>query len=126
MSATQTRALAVEPFIRWTAAIVFVLFGAAKFFDHEAELAAFRDYGLPAPEVFVLAVGVLEVAGGALLVLDRVVRLAALALAANMAGAIVVSGIAEGELLSLTLAPALLLATLFVLWARVKATRPPA
>ena len=126
MPAIDTRALAAEPFIRWAAAIVFVLFGAAKFFDHEAELAAFRDYAVPAPEVFVLAVGVLEVAGGVLLAVGRLVAPAALALAANMAGAIVVSGIAEGELLSLTLAPALLLAMLFVLWARVKATRPPA
>jgi uncharacterized membrane protein YphA (DoxX/SURF4 family) len=43
--------------------------------------------------------------------------LAALALAGNMLGAIVVSGIGEGEVLpSLTLAPVLLAAMLFLLW----------
>jgi uncharacterized membrane protein YphA (DoxX/SURF4 family) len=44
-------------------------------------------------------------------------RLAALALAADMIGAIVVSGIGEGEVLpSLTLALAMLAAMVYLLW----------
>ena len=45
------------------------------------------------------------------------VALAALVLAGDMVGAIIVSGIAKGEIVSLTLAPAELAAMLIVLWA---------
>ena len=44
-------------------------------------------------------------------------RLAALVLAGDMVGAIAVSGIKEGEPISLTLAPALLMVRIVVLWA---------
>jgi putative oxidoreductase len=90
--------------------VVFIVFGIGKFTAHESELASFRSYGLPFPEAFVYAIGVLEVAGGALLVLGLLTRLTALALAGDMVGAIVVSGLAKGEIVSLTLAPALLVA----------------
>jgi uncharacterized membrane protein YphA (DoxX/SURF4 family) len=102
--------------IRWSAAAVFVAFGAGKFINHASELASFRHYALPAPEVFVYLIGVLEVVGGLLLASGRLVRLAALALAADMVGAIVVSGIGRGEYISLTLAPPLLLAMIFLIW----------
>ena len=96
--------------IRLISGVVFVVFGAGKFVNHSSELASFRGYGLPAPEVFVIVIGVIELVGGALLITNRFVKPAALVLAADMVGAIVVSGIAKGELISLTLAPALLLA----------------
>jgi uncharacterized membrane protein YphA (DoxX/SURF4 family) len=102
--------------IRWSAAAVFVAFGAGKFINHASELASFRHYALPAPDVFVYLIGVLEISGGLLLASGRLVRLAALALAADMVGAIVVSGIGRGEDISLTLAPALLLAMIFLVW----------
>lgn len=86
-----------------------MVFGAGKFVNHSSELASFRSYDLPAPEVFVIVIGVIELVGGALLIMDRFVRPAALVLALDMIGAIVVSGIAKGEPISLTLAPALLL-----------------
>jgi putative oxidoreductase len=90
------------------AGVVFLAFGIGKFTSHASELASFKSYGLPFPEVFVYAIGVLEVVGGALLVLGVLTRLVALALAGDMVGAIAVSGIAKGEIISLTLAPALL------------------
>jgi putative oxidoreductase len=93
---------------RWAAGIIFLVFGVAKFSDHAAELASFRHYPLPAPEVFVYLAGVIEIGGGLLLIVGLLTRLAALALAADMVGAIVVSGLARGELISLTLAPLLL------------------
>ena len=96
--------------VRLISGAVFVVFGAGKFVNHSSELASFRHYGLPAPEVFVIAIGVIELVGGGLLIANRLVKPAALVLAADMVGAIVVSGIAKGELISLTLAPALLLA----------------
>lgn len=100
--------------IRWAAAIVFVIFGAGKFANHASELASFRLYGLPAPDAFTDVIGALEIVGGLLLAGGLRVRAAAVALAADMVGAIVVSGIGHGETISLTLAPALLAAMVFV------------
>ena len=94
---------------------VFVVFGAGKFVNHSSELASFRTYGVPAPELFVVAVGVIELVGGGLLIANRYVRPAALVLAADMVGAIIVSGIARGEIVSLTVAPAELLAMVALL-----------
>jgi putative oxidoreductase len=103
--------------VRWASGAVFVLFGIGKFSDHGHEVESFESYGLPSPDAFVYLIGVLEIGGGLLLFAGLATRLVALALAGNMAGAIVVSGIGEGEVLpSLTLAPALLLAMLFLIW----------
>lgn len=107
--------------IRLIAGLTFIAFGIGKFVAYDDELAAFERYGLPFPEAMVYAVGVVEIVGGALLVAGRLLRPAALVLAANMLGAIAVSGIGEGEAISLTLAPALLLAMLALL--RIDAQR---
>jgi putative oxidoreductase len=113
----RTAAARWAPPIRWASGAIFLVFGIGKFSEHVHEVDSFESYGLPSPDVFVYAIGVLEVAGGALLIAGLLTRLAALALAGNMLGAIVVSGIGEGEVLpSLTLAPALLVAMLFLLW----------
>ena len=96
--------------------LVFVVFGFGKFVNHSSEVDSFRDYGLPSPDAFVYAIGVVEVVGGVLLVLGLLTRLAALVLAGDMVGAIVASGINKGEPISLTLAPAELLACLYLLW----------
>jgi putative oxidoreductase len=95
---------------------VFVAFGAGKFVNHASELASFRAYGLPAPDAFVIAIGVIELFGGLLLIAGVLTRPAALVLAGDMVGAIVVSGIAKGEVISLTVAPAELVAMLTLLW----------
>lgn len=102
--------------LRLLAGGVFVVFGIGKFVDHATELASFEAYGLPAPEAFVVIVGLIEIFGGALLLAGVLTRPVALVLAGNMIGAIVVSGIAKGELVSLTLAPAELVAMLVLLW----------
>ena len=94
--------------------VIFLIFGAAKFLNHGAEVDSFETYGLPSPDAFVYAIGTIEVVGGALLVLGMGTRLVALVLAGDMVGAIVVSGIGEGELISLTLAPTLLIAMLYL------------
>jgi putative oxidoreductase len=101
--------------LRLLAGGVFVVFGIGKFTDHGSELASFRAYGLPAPDVFLVIVGLIELFGGLLLIAGVLTRPAALVLAGNMVGAIVVSGIAKGELISLTLAPAELVAMLVLL-----------
>jgi putative oxidoreductase len=95
---------------------VFIAFGAGKFVNHGSELASFKTYGLPAPEAFVLVIGVIELIGGLLLIAGVLTRPAALVLAGDMIGAIIVSGIAKGEVISLMLAPAELVAMLVLLW----------
>lgn len=101
--------------VRFTSAVVFVIFGVGKFANHASELASFEAYALPAPDIFVYGVGVVEIAGGVLLVFGPFVRLAALVLAGDMVGAIVVSGIARGETVSLTVAPLLLVAMVLLM-----------
>lgn len=101
--------------VRLLAGGVFVVFGIGKFVNHATELASFKSYGLPAPGAFVVFVGLIELFGGALLIAGVLTRPAALVLAGNMVGAIIVSGIAKGELISLTLAPAELVAMLVLL-----------
>ena len=95
---------------------VFVVFGIGKFVNHPSELASFKTYGLPAPAAFVVVIGLIELVGGLLLMTGVLTRPAALVLAGDMIGAIVISGIANGELISLTLAPVELVAMLVLLW----------
>jgi putative oxidoreductase len=102
---------------RVAAGVVFVVFGIGKFTHHATEVDSFRTYGLPSPDAFVYAIGVLEVAGGLMLIAGLLTRLAALALAGDMVGAIVVSGIGEGEAVSFTVAPAELVTMLVLVWA---------
>lgn len=90
--------------------------GLVKFVFNGWELDAFRRFGLPLPQAFVIAAGVIEVGGGVLLLVRRFVRPTAAVLAATMAVATVVSGVIAGDVIpSLTLAPALLVAMIFLL-----------
>src|SRR4051812_34812613 len=112
--------------VRVASGLVFLVFGIGKFVNHADETASFDLYGLPYPGTFATLIGVLEVAGGVALIAGVLLPLVALALAGDMAGAIVVSGIAHGELISLTLAPALLVAMLALLRSEVAPPPEPA
>jgi uncharacterized membrane protein YphA (DoxX/SURF4 family) len=102
------------------AGIIFIPAGLVKFVFHSWELHAFRSFGLPWPSALELAAGVLEVAGGVLLVLRRATVPTAVVLAVTMAVAITASGIGHGDVIpSLTLAPVLLAMLLYVLAAAV-------
>jgi uncharacterized membrane protein YphA (DoxX/SURF4 family) len=96
--------------------VVFIPAGLVKFAFHHWELHAFEEFGLPWPFALELLAGVLETVGGVLLIARRhVVPISAL-LCATMLVAIGASGVGHGDVIpSLTLAPALLLALLFVL-----------
>ena len=63
------------------------------------------------------AIGVIEVIGGLLLLLGLATRPTALVMAGDMVGAIALSGIKEAETIGYTLAPALLVVMLLLLWA---------
>jgi uncharacterized membrane protein YphA (DoxX/SURF4 family) len=96
--------------------VIFIPAGLVKFAFHHWELHAFEEFGLPWPFALELLAGVLETVGGVLLVArQHVVPISAL-LCATMLVAIGASGIGHGDVIpSLTLAPALLLALLFLL-----------
>ena len=96
--------------------VIFFFAGLVKFVFHHWELHAFESFGLPFPSALEILAGVLETLGGVLLVLRRWVVPTALALSATMIVAIISSGIGHGDVIpSLTLAPALLLAMLYLL-----------
>jgi len=94
---------------------VFVIAGLPKFVAFDWELDAFRRFGLPVPQAWVIAAGLMEIIGGILLLTHRRVREASSLLAITMAIAVYSSGILEGDVIpSLTLAPVLLAATTFL------------
>jgi putative oxidoreductase len=101
--------------LRWASGAVFLAFGAGKFVNHTSEASSFHTYGLPWPDAFTDAIGGLELIGGVLLVVGLATRAVAVLLAGDMLGAIIVSGILRDETVSLTLAPALLLAMIALL-----------
>ncbi len=96
--------------------VIFVFAGLVKFVFHGWELHAFRSFGLPWPSALEILAGVLEVAGGVLLIMRRLLTPVAAALGATMVVAIGASGIGHGDVIpSLTLAPVLLVAMGFLL-----------
>jgi putative oxidoreductase len=102
---------------RVVAGAIYAAFGVAKFVNHASEAASFRFYGLPSPDAFTYAVGAVETVGGVLLLLGLLVRPAALVLAGNMVGVLVVAAPKEHTAINLGLAPALLVTMLFLVWA---------
>jgi uncharacterized membrane protein YphA (DoxX/SURF4 family) len=108
-------AVRASPGLRRTALVagaIFVVASTPKFAAPGWERDAFVRFGLPAPGAMVLLAGVLELAGGALLLARRAVVPSALVLAATMVVATVSGGLVGGDVIpSLTLAPALLVAT---------------
>lgn len=103
--------------VRILAGLIFVVFGLGKFISHASETSSFATYGLPHPSAFAYAIGVVELLFGALLLVGLRARVAAVVLAGDMVGAISTAGRIEGGVINLGLAPALLLAMLFLLWA---------
>lgn len=101
--------------VRLLAGAVYAGAGTPKFFAHGWEAGHFRTYGLPFPDAFVYLIGAIEILGGLALIANIAVRPVALLLGAVMIGAIVTSGIGQGEWIpSLTLAPALLVASVYL------------
>jgi len=84
-----TSAPAATIFIRLAAGAIFVSEGVQKFlFPDALGVGRFVKIGIPAPEILAPFVGVVEVAGGALLILGLLTRFAALALFIDMLVAI--------------------------------------
>ncbi len=103
--------------VRIVTGVFFISVSISKFTEHSKEVADFKRYGVPIPEVAVYVVGAVELIGGIALTLGLLTRLAALFLAADMIGAISTAGRVEGGSFNLGVAPTLLAAMLFLLWA---------
>ena len=103
--------------LRVVAGAIVAGFGVGKFTHHDAEAGALDRYGVPFADVTTYWVGLLELGGGALLILGLLTRPAALGLAVNFVVAISTAGRIDGGPVHLGLAPALLLTMLFLLWA---------
>ena len=116
-SRVQGPARAVAAVIRVGTGALFVGFSAGKFVDHAKEAADFSHYGIPIPNVSTYVVGTLELVSGVLLVAGLLTRPAALGLAVDMIGAIATAGRVDGGSFHLGVAPTLLVAMLFLLWA---------
>jgi putative oxidoreductase len=112
-----SRAGVATAVVRMLTGLVFVVFSLPKFLLHEFELAEFVRFGLPESSLLVYLVGLLELGGGVMLLAGFLTRLAAAALAANMVGAIAAAGVVVGGPIHLGLAPALLVAMVYLLWA---------
>ncbi len=103
--------------------VIFVVAGLPKFVAFDWERDAFVSFGLPFPEALVILAGVVEIGGGLLLVARRLLAAAALVLAVTMAVAFVSSGLGHGDVIpSLTLAPALLAASVYLLVRSLRTT----
>jgi putative oxidoreductase len=111
------RARYLSTIIRIVVGVVFVLFGVVKFVVPELEVAEFVRFGFPGSVAIVYLVGLLEIVGGLMLVLGLLTRVAAAALAVNMAGAVLTAGLTVGGPIHLGLAPTLLVAMLYLIWA---------
>ena len=59
--------------VRIASGLIFVGFGAAKFLNHGVEVDSFETYGLPSPDIFVYAIGAIELTGGLMLLFGRAV-----------------------------------------------------
>lgn len=103
--------------VRIVTGVLFVTFSLGKFVDHAQETADFRHYGIPGPEVATYLVGTLELLGGLLLIVGLVTRPAAFLLACNLVGAIATAGRVDGGSFHLGVAPTMLVAMLFLVWA---------
>jgi putative oxidoreductase len=96
--------------------IFFVSVSTGKFFDHAQEAVDFDRYGVPAADVAVYAVGMVELVGGLLLVVGLLTRPSALVLALNLIGAIATAGRVEGGSFHLGVAPTFLAICLLLTW----------
>jgi putative oxidoreductase len=102
--------------LRAAAGVFFVSVSTGKFFDHAQEAVDFDRYGVPAPELAVYGVGIVELAGGLLLVVGLLTRPAAAALALTLIGAIATAGRVEGGSFHLGVAPTALAVMLLLGW----------
>lgn len=103
--------------VRLAAGIVLVIVSLSKFTRHSSLVDSFERYGVPWPDAAVYVAGTVELVGGLLQIVGLLTRLAAAAVAVNMAVALLTGGRVDTDLYHVGLGSLLLVATLFLLWA---------
>jgi putative oxidoreductase len=90
--------------------LIGVGIGIGKFADRASEIADFRHYGVPLPDIAVPLAGVIEVVGGTLAVLGLLIRPAAAVVALNLLVALLTAGVTDGGTFHLVVGPVLMVA----------------
>lgn len=98
------------------AGAVLVIVSLSKFTRHAALVDSFERYGVPWPDAAVYVAGTVELIGGLLLVLGLGTRIAATAVAGNMAVALLTGGRVDVDLYHVGLGSLLLAAALCLVW----------
>jgi uncharacterized membrane protein YphA (DoxX/SURF4 family) len=105
--------------------LVFIPAGLVKFVFHAWELKAFRDFGIPAASIMEPLVGGLETLGGLLLLKRILILPTAVVLAVIMLVAFITGGLIHASPIpSDTLAPALLVAMVYLILTELRPSRP--
>lgn len=98
--------------LRMVAGAFLVGVGIGKFTDRVSEVADFRHYGVPLPDLAVPLAGVVEVVGGICVLAGFLVRPAAALVALNLLVALFTAGVTDGGTFHLVVGPAVMLAML--------------
>ena len=96
--------------LRLVAGVFLVGVGIGKFTDRASEIADFRHYGVPLPEVAVSVAGVVEIVGGVCVIVGFLVRPAAAVVALNLLVALLTAGVTDGGTFHLVVGPVVMLA----------------
>lgn len=111
------RALLATTILRIVGGLLFLASAIPEITAHQNEVDMFGTFGLPRSSTLVYLVTALDISCALLLLLGLLTRLAAAAMAANMIGAILTAGTHVGGPIHLGLAPTLLAAMLYLIWA---------
>jgi putative oxidoreductase len=96
--------------LRLVVGVFLVGVGIGKFTDRASEIADFRHYGVPLPEVAVSLAGVVEIVGGLCVIVGFLVRPAAAIVALNLLVALLTAGVTDGGTFHLVVGPAVMVA----------------
>ena len=111
-----SRALAsvVVLVVRLAAGVFLVGVGIGKFTDRAGEVADFRHYGVPLPDLAVPLAGVIEIVGGLCVVAGLLMRPAAAIVAVNLLVALLTAGLTDGGTFHLVVGPTLMVAMILL------------
>jgi putative oxidoreductase len=96
--------------LRLVAGVFLVGVGIGKLTDRASEVADFRHYGVPLPDLAVPLAGVIEIVGGICVVAGLLIRPAAALVALNLLVALLTAGVTDGGTFHLVVGPAVMLA----------------
>jgi putative oxidoreductase len=96
--------------LRLVAGFFLIGVGIGKFADRASEIADFRHFGVPLPDLAVPLAGAIEIVGGVCVVLGLLTRPAAALVAVNLLVALLTAGLTDGGTFHLVVGPLVMLA----------------